>query len=238
MPARSWPLLAFLVLVPLVCWAWIVVLARDMYGPMSGAGAWMMTPVWDAPHLVLLWTMWAVMMTGMMLPAAAPAIALVGGRQAWLVSVGYLTIWAAFSVGATLLQWALMRSLVLTPMMEVSSRPASAALLAFAGLYQLTPLKRACLTACQSPMAFLTRRWRSGSLGAFRMGAEHGVFCLGCCWALMLLLFAGGVMNLTVIAALTVFVAFEKLAPLGVWSARAGGVLLLGLSAWLLASGS
>src|SRR5262245_8469978 len=78
MTARSWPLVAVLVLVPLVCWAWIVVLARDMYGPMTGASAWTMTPVWDAPHLALLWTMWAVMMTGMMLPSAAPAILLVG----------------------------------------------------------------------------------------------------------------------------------------------------------------
>ena len=77
-------------------------------------------------------------------------------------------------------------------------------MLTLAGIYQWTPLKRACLATCQSPMAFVTRRWRSGNMGAFRMGAEHGVYCVGCCWALMLLLFAGGVMNLTVIAALTI----------------------------------
>lgn len=232
MTVRSWPTAAALLLLPLVCWAWIVVLARDMYGPMTGASAWMMTPVWDAPHLWLLWTMWAVMMTGMMLPSAAPAIMLVAGRQAWFVALGYLAMWCAFSIAATLLQWALMRAFVLTPMMELGSRRAAAALLALAGLYQLTPLKHACLTACQSPMAFLMRRWRSGALGAFRMGAEHGVFCVGCCWALMLLLFAGGVMNLYVIAALTLFVAFEKLVPLGPWGARISGVVLVALAAW------
>jgi predicted metal-binding membrane protein len=238
MSSRSWPLASFLVLVPLVCWAWIVVLARDMYGPMTGVSAWMMTPVWDPRHLVLLWTMWAVMMTGMMLPSAAPLILLAGSRQAYFIALGYVTVWAAFSVGATWLQWLLMRWLIVTPMMEVSSRRAAGVLLAIAALYQLTPLKQACLATCQAPMAFLTRRWRSGSSGAFRMGVEHGVHCVGCCWALMLLLFAGGVMNLTVIAALTVFVAFEKLAPLGAWSARVSGVLLAALAVWVARSGS
>jgi predicted metal-binding membrane protein len=235
MPVRSWPLVALLILVPLVCWSWIVVLARDMYGPMTGASAWMMTASWDAPRVFLLWTMWAVMMTAMMLPSAAPMIVLVGGRPGGFVAVGYLTAWAAFSAGATVLQLLLMRLLIVTPMMEVSSARAGALLLAVAGLYQLTPLKQACLTTCQSPMSFLMRRWRSGAAGACRMGIEHGVFCVGCCWALMLLLFAGGVMNLMVIAALTLFVAFEKLVPLGAWSARASGALLL-LSAIYLAA--
>ena len=233
MPPRSWPLLALLVLVPLVCWAWIVVLARDMYGPMTGASAWMMTPRWDAPHLFLLWSMWAVMMTAMMLPSAAPVIVLAGGRAAYFSAAGYLTAWAAFSAGATTLQWLLTRWLVVTPMMEMASGRAAAVLLAIAGVYQLSPLKHACLTACQSPMAFLARRWRSGSAGAFRMGLEQGVFCVGCCWALMLLLFAGGVMNLVVIAALTLFVAFEKLTPLGIRGTRLSGVALLAVAGWL-----
>jgi predicted metal-binding membrane protein len=232
MRARNWPLIALLVLVPLVSWAWIVVLSRDMYGPMTGASAWMMTAVWDAPHVWLLWAMWAVMMTGMMLPSAAPMIVIAGGSRSYFVALGYLSIWALFSAGATALQLFLVRVLVVTPMMELSSRRTGAVLLALAGVYQLTPLKQACLATCQSPMAFLARRWRGGSFGAFRMGVEHGVFCVGCCWALMLLLFAGGVMNLAVIAALTVFVAFEKLAPLGVWSARVSGALLLVLAIW------
>jgi predicted metal-binding membrane protein len=235
MSVRAWSVTAFLVLVPLVCWAWIIVLSRDMYGPMTGASAWMMTAVWDAPHLFLLWAMWAVMMTGMMLPSAGPMIVLAGdGPRPYVLALGYLAIWLAFSAGATILQWLLMRALVLTPMMEVSGPAGGAALLAVAGIYQWTPLKRACLTTCQSPMAFVTRRWRSGIAGAFRMGAEHGTYCVGCCWALMLLLFAGGVMNLVVIAALTVFVAFEKLAPVGVWGARISGAALIGCAAWML----
>jgi predicted metal-binding membrane protein len=182
--------------------------------------------------------MWAVMMTGMMLPSASPMILLAGGgARPYLLALGYLTVWAAFSVGATSLQLLLQRLLIVTPMME-ASRPAAAVLLAVAGVYQLTPLKDACLSTCQSPMAFVTRRWRSGNAGAFRMGAEHGAYCVGCCWALMLLLFAGGVMNLAVIAALTVFVAFEKLAPTGVWNARISGLALLALAAWLGLGGS
>jgi predicted metal-binding membrane protein len=235
-PTRSWPLVALLVLVPLVCWAWIIALARDMYGEMTGVSAWMMTPFWDAPHLFLLWAMWAVMMTGMMLPSAVPMILLArGGARPYFLAVGYLAVWATFSVGAVGLQWLLGRLLMITPMMELSSRTMGAVLLAIAGAYQWTPFKRACLSTCQAPMAFLTRRWRSGSLGAFRMGAEHGVYCVGCCWALMLLLFAGGVMNLAVIAALTVFVAFEKLVPIGPWSARASGAALVALAVWMIA---
>jgi predicted metal-binding membrane protein len=235
MSARAWPVAAFLVLVSLVCWTWIVVLSRDMYGPMTGASAWMMTVAWDAPHLFLLWAMWAVMMTGMMLPSASPRVMLAGdGVRPYALALGYVSVWLAFSVGATALQWLLMRALVLTPMMEVSGRVAGATLLTAAGVYQWTPLKRACLATCQSPMAFVTRRWRSGTMGAFRMGAEHGAYCVGCCWALMLLLFVGGVMNLAVIAALTVFVAFEKLAPLGAWGARLSGAALIACAAWML----
>ena len=235
------PLILLLILFPLVCWWWIVVMARDMYGPMTGASAWMMTPRWDAPHLVLLWAMWAVMMTGMMLPSAGPMILLAGdagpnrARHIYLLALGYLVVWALFSVGATALQWGLARLLVLTPMMEVSSRRAGAVFLVVAGVYQWTSWKQACLTSCQSPLAFLMRRWRSGAWGAFRTGVEHGAYCVGCCWALMLLLFAGGVMNLTVIAALTAFVAFEKLAPAGVQSRRVSGALLIGVAAWMIA---
>jgi len=236
MPPRSPAVAAVLILIPLVCWAWIVVMARDMYGPMTGASAWTMTPVWDAPHLLLLWAMWAVMMIAMMLPSAAPLILLAGANsRPLLLALGYVAVWALFSVLATALQWTLAAHVILTPMMAVSSRAAGALLLLVAGVYQLTPLKRACLTTCQSPMAFLTRRWRSGAWGAFRMGLEHGAYCVGCCWALMLLLFAGGVMNLAVIAALTVFVAFEKLAPIGVWGARLSGACLVVFAAWMVA---
>jgi predicted metal-binding membrane protein len=239
------PAVILLVLVPLISWMWIVVMARDMYGPMTGASAWMMTAVWDVPHLLLLWAMWAVMMTGMMLPSASPMLLLYGfvarrsaqetaARQLYALAAGYLMVWAVFSLGATALQRLLAAFLLVSPMMEITSPAVGATLLLFAGVYQLSPIKHACLRTCQSPLGFLMSRWRSGLSGAFVMGLEHGAYCVGCCWALMLLLFAGGVMNLTVIAALTAFVTFEKLAPFGISGARIGGVLLISTGVWLL----
>ena len=240
------PYLALVVLLPVVCWMWIVVMARDMYGPMTGASAWMMTLDWDLPHLSLLWAMWAVMMAGMMIPSASPLLLMYAvaarrsshgtvDRHVYALAAGYLAVWVVFSLGATVLQRVLANLLLLSPMMELTSARASATLLIVAGVYQLTPFKRACLGACQSPLGFLISRWRGGWSGALRMGVEHGAYCVGCCWALMLLLFAGGVMNLTVIAALTAFVAFEKLLPLGPHTARVSGVLLLAAGIWMAA---
>jgi predicted metal-binding membrane protein len=238
-------LLVLLILFPLVCWSWIVVMARDMYGPMTGASAWMMTPHWDAGHVLLLWAMWAVMMVGMMLPSAAPLLLLYGvavrrqsagltaSRQIYALALGYATVWALFSVGATAAQRILSARLIVSPMMT-TSRTVGAALLIVAGVYQLTPLKLACLRTCQSPLSVMMHRWRSGVSGAFRMGIDHGAYCLGCCWALMLLLFAGGVMNLAVILALTAFVAFEKVGPFGPHTARVSGALLIAAGTWML----
>ena len=241
------PVVVLLVLLPLVSWVWIVVMARDMYGPMTGASAWMMTAVWDARHLALLWAMWAVMMVGMMLPSASPMLLLYGGvarrsatgasaasRQIYALAAGYLVVWASFSLAATALQRLLVTLLLVSPMMEITTPVVAAALLLIAGTYQLTPIKHACLRTCQSPLGFLMSRWRSGLAGAFCMGLEHGVVCVGCCWALMLLLFVGGVMNLFVIAALTALVAFEKLTPFGARSARISGILLIAAALWML----
>ena len=239
------PAAVLLVLVPVLSWTWIVIMARDMYGPMTGASAWMMTLHWDWPHLFLLWAMWAVMMTGMMLPSAAPLVVLYGAaarrsapptaaRQTYALAAGYLVAWTAFSLGATMLQRALASLLLLSPMMEAANARVSAALLLVAGVYQWTPLKDACLRTCQTPVGFLIGRWRNGGYGAFRMGVEHGTSCVGCCWALMLLLFAGGVMNLLVIAVLTAFVAFEKLVPLGRVGARISGACLIAAGCWIL----
>jgi len=240
--------LVLLILIPLVCWSWIVVMARDMYGPMIGASAWMMTLRWDARHVVLLWAMWAVMMAGMMLPSASPLLLLYGAAarrsgggaaagaslRIHALAAGYVAVWALFSVAATTAQRILSMMLIVSPMMTLTSRVASAAVLALAGIYQLTPVKRACLHACQSPLSFMMHRWRAGSIGAFRMGVDHGIHCVGCCWALMLLLFVGGVMNLTVILAITLFVAIEKLLPFGATAARIGGVALISIAAWML----
>jgi predicted metal-binding membrane protein len=224
-------------------WAWIVPMAIDMYGAMDGPAAWMMTRTWDAPHLVALWAMWAVMMAGMMLPSALPLVLLyrrvqsgasAGVSPAFEVAAGYLLVWSIFSVGATILQRVLSAFLLLTPMMEMPRGRAAGVVLVLAGVYQLTPLKTACLAVCRSPLSFVMQRARRGPRAAFRLGVEHGWYCLGCCWALMLLLFVGGVMNLAVILAITAIVLAEKFLPFGVYGSRALGVLLIAAGAWLL----
>jgi predicted metal-binding membrane protein len=239
------PVVVLLVLVPVISWTWIVITARDMYGPMTGASAWMMTLHWDLAHLLLLCAMWTVMMTGMMLPSAAPLVLLYGAaarrsapqtaaRQTYALAAGYVAAWTTFSIAATALQRALASLLLLSPMMEAANSRVSAALFLVAGLYQWTPLKHACLRTCQSPLGFLMGRWRDGAQGAFWMGLEHGSYCVGCCWALMLLLFAGGVMNVLVIVVLTALVAIEKLVPLGRLGARITGALMIAAGCWML----
>lgn len=232
-----------------LCWAWLVPMARDMYGPMTGASAWMMTNTWDFPHQALLFAMWVVMMIGMMLPSAAPTLLLYAGvvhkspesatapARVYAFAGGYLLIWTAFSLLATVLQLLLRHWLLLSPMMETSSHTFGGALLVLAGAYQLTPYKRTCLNSCRAPAAFIAQHWKRGLTGAFRLGVEHGIYCLGCCWALMLLLFVGGVMNLWWIGLLTLFVLLEKLAPLGAQGGRLSGVLIIGLGIWRMAQG-
>ena len=229
-----------------LCWAWIVPMARDMYGPMTGPAAWTMTDRWDFAHLSLLSVMWVVMMAGMMLPSAAPTLLLYAGvirkspegghapAHVYAFAGGYLLVWTAFSLAATVLQRGLANLLLLTPMMEARGRAVGGALLLVAGLYQLTPFKRTCLESCRSPAAFIARHWQRGVAGGFRLGLVHGAYCLGCCWALMLLLFAGGVMNLWWIGALTIFVLLEKLAPLGAQGGRLSGLLMMALGLWNL----
>jgi predicted metal-binding membrane protein len=234
-----------LVAIPLASWTWIALMARDMYGTMQGASAWMMSTDWTWPRVVLLWAMWAVMMTAMMLPTAAPLVLLYAaaartngeaGRPAhriYALAGGYVLVWALFSVAATALHRLLASWLVLTPMMEPSTSIAGAFVLAIAGLYQLTPLKRACLGVCRSALGFMMQRWRRGVAGAFRLGVEHGIFCLGCCWAMMLILFAGGVMNLAVIITLTLWVIVEKFAPFGARTPIVTGVGLIAMAVWI-----
>ena len=229
-----------------LAWLYLVPASRDMYGAMDGLSAWMMESRWDAGYLLLIFGMWAVMMIGMMLPSAAPAILLYArvmrhsaGVEAPLARTyafagGYLLAWAAFSFVATLLQWALAELALLSPMMESASPALGAAVLIVAGLYQWTPLKEACLTNCRSPAQFLTQHARPGVGGALRLGLHHGLYCVGCCWALMLLLFAGGVMSLAWIGAITIFVLLEKLAPFGAQGGRLSGALLVGAGVWVL----
>jgi len=232
-----------------LCWTWLVPMARDMYGSMTGPSAWMMTDTWDFPRVARLFAMWVVMMVGMMLPSAAPTLLLyaavvrkspeAGGARArvYAFAGGYLLAWTAFSLVATLLQLLLRHWLVLSPMMETPSHSFGGALLLLAGVYQLTPYKHACLESCRSPANFIVQHWKRGVRGAWRLGLEHGLYCLGCCWALMLLLFVGGVMNLWWISLLTLFVLLEKLAPQGVQGGRVSGLLIIAAGLWRLAQG-
>jgi predicted metal-binding membrane protein len=200
----------------------------------------------------MAWTtaigMWWVMMIAMMTPSAAPLVLLYGrvlrhhgeatSTPAYAPSIylvaGYLAVWLAFSIVAAALEQLLQPSgLASASMLWSKSALLSAALLAAAGLYQLSPLKAACLRHCRGPVEFLTRHWRPGRLGAFAMGLRHGAWCVGCCWLLMALLFVGGVMNLAWIAALTILVLVEKLAPAGALVSRIAGVVLL---AWAVAT--
>jgi predicted metal-binding membrane protein len=171
-----------------------------------------------------------------MLPSAAPAILLFTAlRQqarysgAALFTGGYLACWAAFSLVATSAQWLLARAeLLASPMMIQASSGLAASLFVVAGFYQLTPWKTACLARCRAPAEFFAAHWRPGKLAAFWLGARHGLYCIGCCWALMALLFAVGVMNLLWVAALAAFVFVEKLFPGGERIARLSAVALIG----------
>ena len=142
---------------------------------------------------------------------------------------GYLALWSAFSVVATVVQWGLHEAAMLSSMMRARSQVVGAALLIVAGMYQLTRWKAGCLDHCRAPAHFIAAHWRPGVRGAFRLGLHHGAFCLGCCWALMGLLFVGGVMNVLWIAAITVFVFVEKIMPPGAWSGGLGWVAGIGL---------
>jgi predicted metal-binding membrane protein len=222
-----------------------------MAGGMSEggmAGVTMMTPaVWTPGYAVLMFFMWWIMMVAMMLPSAAPMILLfaIANRKqretghphvaTSIFALGYLTAWAGFSLVAVILQWGFERTGVLSPMLVGTNVIFGGVLLLAAGVYQLTPIKQACLRHCRSPLAFLGTHWRRGARGALRMGLVHGAFCVGCCWFLMGLLFFGGVMNLAWIAGIALFVLFEKTVSAGHWLGYATGVALLVWGAGMLA---
>jgi predicted metal-binding membrane protein len=218
---------------------WIVVLALCVITALSlGYTGWlatgsdmsgMMSPgfmPWSASHFAFMSAMWVVMMVGMMTPSVAPTILLYAaiarqnaGRHSfappgWFFA-GYLLAWTAFALGATLLQWLLESHALVAPMMAGTSRAIGGVLLIAAGVYQWLPAKQACLSSCRAPLSFVQRQggFKPGVRGSLRLGWLHGIDCIGCCWMLMLLLFAFGVMNLTWIAALMVYVLLEKVLP-------------------------
>lgn len=229
-----------------LAWLYLFLAAADMSAAMAGMDRTMVMPPRGTTELLLLFAMWWVMMIGMMLPGVAPVIltfATVNRNRrvrgepyvpSALFAAGYLLAWGGFSLAATLAQEGLEHAALLSPMdMTTDSRLLGGLLFLAAGLYQFTPVKLACLRLCRSPLDFVVNQWRDGAGGALRMGITHGLYCLGCCWVLMLLLFVGGVMNLLWVAILALVVLGEKLTA-GPWIGRAGGLLLAAYGAWLI----
>src|SRR5579872_7227657 len=211
---------ASLVAVAGLAWAYLFGLSQDM-ASMDDMPGMAMSSV-PAPFSLTA-IMWAVMMAGMMLPSAMPMILLFTtvqrkqGKQPIRMTgtfvAGYLLIWGGFAVAAAALQIELVEFALLSPSLVFVSKRIAGLAFFLAAVYEFSPLKNRCLTQCSSPVGFITSHWRPGVAGAFRMGASHGVFCVGCCWALMLLLFTAGVMNLLWVAVLAVLVLVQKILP-------------------------
>lgn len=236
-----------IVVVTLLAWAYLFRLDRGM-DMTAGASAVMsrmaltIDAPWSAREFFFTFAMWSVMMTGMMTVTAAPVLLLftkmrsaaVDGRptaSGLLFGVGHILVWIGFSALSALAQWTLHQNRWLSSGMVVTSSRVGGLILVAAGAYQLTPGKSKCLKQCQSPLGFLLSNWRDGARGAFELGLRHGAFCLGCCWAIMLVLFVVGVMNLVWVALLTAFVLVEKFGPSGVRLARIGGVVMIAFGA-------
>jgi predicted metal-binding membrane protein len=225
--------------ITLLSWLYLYSMASSMSMPM---GAMQIQP-WSAHYFLMMFLMWAIMMVGMMLPSVAPTVLIYAAiaRKAATGNTpvaptgafisGYVVIWIVFSLFATTAQWALDQAALLSPMMVSNSVGLGAVLIVTAGIYQWLPIKDKCLQQCRSPVDFITSHWQKGMTGAFRMGLSHGMFCLGCCWVLMSLLFVGGVMNLLWIAAITLFVLLEKILPLGDAGGRVMGLIMIATGA-------
>lgn len=254
--------LAAVVAIAALAWAYVAWLAANM-GAAAPSGTDMpgmdmpgmdmggtLAPAlrgWSVGDFAFMFAMWAIMMIGMMLPSVAPMLLVYAGvgRQAgsqgkpfaataWFAA-GYLLAWVAFSMIATSAQWILESVLLLTPMTGIGTRIGGVVLIA-AGIYQCTPLKDVCLSTCQSPMQFIMRHggFRSDPRGAINLGVEHGTYCIGCCWALMAILFVVGIMNLLWVAAIAAFILLEKIIVPGRLLSRAAGTVLIGAGVWML----
>lgn len=230
--------LAALAAVAAIAWGWLL-LGAGMHGMVRSA-AMPMAPSWTAGYAATVFMMWASMMLAMMLPSAAPAMLLVSslmrGRgdhrvlgPTGLFVLGYILVWIGFSLVVTAAQWGLWKAGLLSAGMASSDVRLSGLLLVATGVYQWTQFKRVCLDGCRSPAEALTRYWRRGSVGPILSGAWNGVYCLGCCWLLMSLLFVGGLMNLFWIVGIALLVLIEKGLPFGIHIGRLIGA---GLVAW------
>lgn len=250
--------IAGLIAITLLAWGYVINLSFQMKDTAMGASPMLdmsPTPImptmqaWRVDDFLFNLTMWAIMMVAMMTPSAAPMILtfaglnrrrnpneITGGTSITFLA-GYLIVWFSFSGIATLIQWGF-HSIGLLSLELISVTPLiGAILLILAGIYQFTPLKYTCLSNCRTPVSFLATEWRDGTKGALVMGLRHGLYCLGCCWTLMLLLFVTGVMNLLWVALIAGYVLIEKVSPAGQWISRVIGLLMIGWGVWLLFQG-
>jgi predicted metal-binding membrane protein len=237
------------VLVTALAWTYLIRFDGQM-SSMAGSSimeqmSMPMSAEWSAREFFVVFAMWSVMMVGMMTPAVLPVLLLfaqmkrskqsAGSAYALLFGGAHLSIWIAFSALAASLQWMLHQASLLSAGMILTSSTVAGITLIAAGVYQFSPVKGGCLRRCQSPLGFLMTNWRDGAKGAVDLGVRHGIYCLGCCWAVMLILFVVGVMNLVWVAALTAFLLIEKFGPGGARFAQAGGVAMMLLGALTLA---
>jgi len=234
-----------LALITVFAWAYMIHMAMNM----TGTGMNMTKPClmhWGIGDIIHLFVMWTIMMAAMMLPAATPMImmfATVNGQRSkgespliptWLFVLGYLAVWTAYSGLATLTQWGLHLSALLTHHLVITSPLLGGLLLLAAGIFQWTSFRDACMSKCRSPLGFLMTEWREGRRGALIMGLKAGLFCIGCCWLLMILSFVLGVMNMIWMAALTAFMLLEKVTE-NEWLSRTAGLTLVAWGLWVLA---
>ncbi len=237
-----------IVCIAAISWAYMLYLAGGMGNSMGMEMAMPRMQGWETVDFVLIFVMWAVMMVAMMTPSATPMILTfsrinrnrheqrdpIVATGAFLA--GYLVVWTVFSAVATAAQWGLHRAALLSPMMVSNNPLLGGMLLIGAGVFQFTSLKHACLAHCRSPIGFFLTGWREGNKGAFFMGVHHGIYCVGCCWLLMALLFVAGVMNLLWVATIAVYVLVEKVFPAGHRVSQVIGLCIIGSGLWMVST--
>ncbi len=230
-----------LLIICLLSWLYIIYLYRQMY-PMNMNALFFAMPMsaqWTLTDFILLFVMWFVMMIAMMMPSVTPLVlifAMVNRQRkqtqnpfvntVYLLS-GYFLIWMVFSFSATLLQWLLQHLSLLNPEMETTNKILGAGILIAAGVFQFTSLKHKCLYHCQTPINFISQHWKEGKYGALLMGIKNGLYCIGCCWILMIPLFVSGIMNLLWIAIIAAFALLEKFLSGTKWVSYISGALLV-----------
>lgn len=233
-------ILLALVLLSGLAWAITVYEAGGMGWGMFTCSMTMGTP-FSVRNGVLYVVLWGVMMVAMMFPAMTPTVGLfhiIAKRRqeqglsftpGWVFLAGYITLWTLTGSVGYGIDLAIQSLPEQFPVLRTYGMVIGGVTLVGAGIYQLTPLKYLCLSHCRSPLGFLLENWRDGSLGAFRMGVRHGLYCLGCCWSLMVVLFVVGTMNLVWMGLLSAVIFVEKIIPHGVEMGKASGIVLIAL---------